>query len=278
MRSESSVLVIAVRGSSSCRTSLKVRSRGAQPSDWTAYNVGRSASTPRSAASERAWTVELARAPPPTWMNSRQVPAPGSAGPARSEANSNPRVRPPSMVIRFSVPWHVNGTAPPATSSRERRTHGSPISSSRRSQTVTRAPRSSSLASTVASAHVGTWTVRGLRAACAMTAAARAALPQDAMTSGVSVGVSSTSRWRASPNRCLALWVPETLPVSSFPTIRPVWPMAEPTVLRSTRGVCLNPVPSISATASSSRRTMSTKAASLIPASMARWWDQSMVL
>ena len=194
-----------------------------------------------------------------------------------SAANSKPSVRPPSMVHGASIPWQVNGTAPVANSSRKRRMHGSPASPSRRSQTRMSAPRSSRRSKIIPSAHVGTCTANGRPVALATTAAASAALPHDEMASVVSVGTSSTARWRARPNRWRALWLPDTLPVSSLAQMPPLWPMASARAVWFTRGVVRKPWPSTSATASSRRRTTSTNRASVHPAARARWCDQSSV-
>ena len=154
---------------------------------------------------------------------------------------------------------------------------GSPASPSRRRQTRTSAPRSARRSSTASSAQVGTWTSSGRPTAPAMTAAPRAAFPHEAMASGVVDGTSSTARWRARPKRCRALWLPDTLPVSSLAHIPPVWPMASPRAVRWRYGVVANPWPSTSATESSSRRTRSTNRSSDQPAARAAWWDQSRV-
>ena len=181
------------------------------------------------------------------------------------------------MVHGASMPWQVNGTAPVATNSRNRRMHGSPASPSRRSQTRTSAPRSSRRSKTAGSAHVGTWTASGRLAARATMAAASAAFPHEEMARVVSVGTSLTSRWRARPNRWRALWLPDTLPVSSLAQMPPVWPMASASAVWRTSGVVRKPWSSTAATASSKRRTVSTYRASDQPAAMARWCDQSSV-
>ena len=64
-------------------------------------------------------------APPPTWTKTRSRSA---APPIATHCTdiSHPMVRPPSRHHAFSGPCTLNGTAPAATASRKRCTHGSP--------------------------------------------------------------------------------------------------------------------------------------------------------
>ena len=87
--------------------------------------------------------------------------------------------------------------------------------------------------------------------------------------------VASANRWaRATPKRWRALWVPDTLPVSSF--THSSTDGSKPTALassgRGAKGVTSNPRPSTAATASSTASMASISSASVIaPRSTSRW-------
>ncbi len=83
------------------------------------------------------------------------------------------------------------------------------------------APSSSSRPSTSGPAQSGTNTSIGHSDLAASVAAAIAALPHEAMASGRRVrstrrSASAARRWSMIPTRCRPLWLPPTLPVSSF--------------------------------------------------------------
>ena len=123
-----------------------------------------------------------------------------------------------------------------------------------------RAPSDSSSPSTSAPAHVGTNTSSGHSARWASVAAAIAALPHEAMASGgrarsTSPSDSAATRWSRIVTRWRPLWLPPTLPVSSF--THTFAPIALDTSGECANGVTVNP--------SASVRVRATHAASVIP-------------
>ncbi len=170
-----------------------------------------------------------------------------------------------------------------------------------RSHTVQAAPRAFRRSTTTGSASGGMKTSRWRSAARATTAAARAALPQEAIARGArstagcpavrspagcpAAGSAADvppaiDRWRASstassrsvPKRWRALCEPDTLPVSSLTQTPPAAekPRASESGPLRMNGVIPNPWPSTRATAVSSRCTRPTYSASLQPTARAR--------
>ena len=219
-----------------------------------------------------------ANAPPPTCTNTRSKATHCADAAARI---SHPSVRPPSRHSAFSGPCTANGSAPAATASRKRYTHGSPGGSSgRRGQMFTSACSACSRASTASLAHGGTNTRIRHPSAAASVDAAMAALPHDEMASG---GRSATDDHGASPicsaacrcsrmlNRCRAFWLPATLPVSSFTHTPPAAAKPSSSLNASARciGVVRNPTPATAATRWSRSRTSTARAAASMPCAAA---------
>ena len=137
---------------------------------------------PIAAASPNPSAIPDASAPPPAWTTILSSVPPAARS---SSVISQDRVAPPSIARPLSGPWQVNGMAPSARASWRRRYEGSPASPGRRGQTTTPASRSRSRSTIRGSAASGTKTRSSRPAARARTAAARAALPQLAMASGL---------------------------------------------------------------------------------------------
>ena len=159
--------------------------------------------------------VHVANAPPPTWTTTRSTSTSASA-------SSQPIVRPPSRHRALSGPWTPNGIAPSA--------HRLAEAQHRRiARRVARPPRAAAdVAPSEPSSRArrrrpsrGRTPRAAIASRWASVAAAIAALPHEAMASGrrdrpASPSASAARRWSSAPARWRPLWLPPTLPVSSF--------------------------------------------------------------
>ena len=162
------------------------------------------------------------------WPARRRRPGrtPGRGSGPRASITSKPIVRPVSRHSAFSGPWTANGMAPAATARAERgartgRRAGRRAPAGRR---LTSAPSSREPGQRRAGRPTsGRTPAAATPTARASVAAASAALPHEAMASarslpatGATPSRSAASRCSRMPTRCRALWLPATLPVSSF--------------------------------------------------------------
>ena len=208
------------RGTPSSRA--QARASGAQPAVCTAIRRG----ARRTQAGRRRRWRSLARA---RWPAPRRRPAQRACrSPRPRRRASRPfrrrgcaRLRPRSHC---PAPARRTELRPPQPRGARRGRRGRRPRPRRRSQTTTAAPRSPRRRTTPGAASVGMKTSSGQSAARAITAAASAALPQEAIarrrarksSPRARPEISSTRRVSMTPIRCRALCDPETSPVSSL--------------------------------------------------------------
>ena len=207
--------------------------------------------------------THAANAPPPTWTNTR------SSADAADALGHLPADRAAAVEAqRVLRPCTLNGTAPAATASRNRmhaRVARRIVVAARTRLTIA-APSRSSARRPPGRAHGGTntsighSTARGERRRGQRRVAARGDRQRRPVrrTDGPRREPQRSAARRCSRivNRCRALWLPATLPVSSFTQTPPsAGTRARRTARRSgANGVTLKPVPATAAIAASSSR------------------------